>query len=134
MKKQFPISIDHLYEMLEFVLIQVISVGFTTDAIAKIELAVEEALINIINHSGLDEKSEIEIECLEIAQGIKITIRDNGIPYNPLTNLKVIDQKTPLEERQLGGYGIYLIVMLMDNVVYHHEKNTNVLTLTKYYT
>ena len=133
MKKAFSPTMDSLYEMLSFVVNQIVAAGFDDSIIPKIELATEEALVNVIHYSGLGEQDKIEIECSgEDGEGIIILIKDKGVPYNPIGQVKEIDTNLPIEERQIGGYGIFLITKIMDKVEYQRQENTNVLSLKKY--
>lgn len=133
MNKQFSASQEYLYEMREFIGKNIAASELSRSDITKIELAVEEALTNILNYSGLGKDDTIDISiCL--TNGIKIVIKDQGVPFNPLCHSrKMFDPVTPLEHRELGGFGIFLILHLMDKVEYHRENNYNVLTLFKGY-
>ena len=131
MIKTFSASLDKLYEMLQFVREQANAARFDGSVSSKIELAVEEALVNIISYGYPNTTGTIEIQCtISNFSGIKITIRDKGIPYNPLTSSKIFTP--PLEGRSVGGYGIYFILKIMDEVDYKRENNYNVLTLVKF--
>lgn len=133
MQKSFPASMESLYAMLQFILQHSQKETFPPEVLQKLELASEEALVNIINYSGLDHFGQIIVACFsESSGGIKIVIKDEGVPYNPLENVCSIDRTTPIEKRKIGGYGIHLIVSIMDKVSYRREGNFNVLTLIKY--
>lgn len=119
--------------MLMFIKEQSEEIGFDNDIVSKIELASEEALVNIISYGYPGRLGNIEIECERLEnKGIKIVFRDKGIPYNPLRNLKQIDTKPFKQEKTIGGYGIHFILTIMDEVLYNREENVNVLTLVKY--
>ncbi len=93
----------------------------------------EEALVNIIRHGYPKEKGTISISCRQPSRlGLKVVLTDHGIPYNPCEHMRTIDSNAPLEMRNLGGYGIYFIVKIMDEVDYKHEDTKNILTLVKY--
>jgi serine/threonine-protein kinase RsbW len=133
MNKQFPVSTDHMHHMLEFVRDNVIAAGISKPIIGKIELAVEEALTNIISYSGLTSDSSVTITCIPISSGVRITLEDEGMPFDPLCKAnKIIDPTISLENRELGGFGIHLILNLMDKVEYHREGNRNILMITKW--
>lgn len=133
MNKIFPASLDRLYEMLHFIREQAAIAEFDESKISKIELAVEETVVNIVTYGYPKRNGIIEINCSpSIIDGIKIIIKDKGIPYNPLTNTKKFDPTATLENRDIGGYGIFLILKIMDEVDYKRVENYNVLTLTKF--
>lgn len=133
MNKQFPVSIDLMPQMLEFIRENAIAAGIHDPNIGKVELAVEEALTNIICYSGLHSAQFVEISCTSLSNGVRITLKDAGISFDPLCKAnKVIDPKIPLDKRELGGFGIHLILNLMDKVEYRREGNHNILTMFKY--
>lgn len=132
MNKKFPASLDKLYEMLNFIKEFAIGHGYTQSSICSIELAAEEALVNIISYGYPKEAGVIEIECHEKQGiGLQITLKDNGIPYDPLQNVKEIDQNISVEDRKIGGYGIFFILNIMDKVDYERTDNYNILKMLK---
>lgn len=132
---QFSASLNHLYDMLSFVRQQAVAAGFEQSRLHQIELALEEAIVNIVRYSGLDAHHQISITTTSLdAPGIQITIRDDGVPYDPLSKAPQTESemRDSVEAKKLGGYGIYLILKLMDRVSYKRDGNSNVLTLVKY--
>lgn len=133
MTKTYPASLDSLYEMLHFIRRHAQEADFDETEVVKIELAVEEALVNIINYGYPNTVGHISITCSRSEEeGIRFVIQDKGIPYNPLTNPNIFDPNSPLELRGVGGYGIFFILKIMDEVKYDREGSFNILTLTKY--
>ncbi|NWF68643.1 MAG: ATP-binding protein [Chloroflexi bacterium] len=106
--------------------------GMNERAIYHCRLAVEEACTNVIEHgyqfNGADKV--IDVVCQTFADEVIITIMDDGPPYNPLTKSEP-DPKTPLWERNEGGWGVAFIKKVMDRVDYRHEGNRNHLILSK---
>ncbi|HEY3370440.1 MAG TPA: ATP-binding protein [Prolixibacteraceae bacterium] len=97
----------------------------------NINLAIEEALINIISYA-FPENGTHEIK-LSVTLGnnlLEIKITDNGIPFNPLSHQQP-DITLSAEERPVGGLGIFLISQIMDKMHYTRQKNQNILTLNK---
>ena len=131
--KSFYSNIDNLYEMLEFISSQAELTGFSTLDISHIEIAAEEALVNIISYAYPEHVGNIEIACLT-EKGEKLTIKiiDHGIPFNPLSKPKKVDLSKSVEELRPGGYGIYFITRMMDTVEYTRENDSNVLILIKH--
>lgn len=132
--KGFPAKLNALYDMLAFVREEAKLAGFTPQEIPKIELALEEALVNIISYGYPSECAgdpSIEIEsCYLLEGGIRLQIRDQGIPYNPLENKATYNPAS--SDDNVGGYGIFFITNLMDEVTYTREQSTNLLTLVKF--
>jgi anti-sigma regulatory factor (Ser/Thr protein kinase) len=120
----FKAQIESLPKIMAWLREKVEHLGFDRSSLNKIELATEEAIVNIITH-GNTETLEVEVE-----GKVQITIRDFGPPFNPLEK-KQPDLNAPLEERQVGGLGIHLLLESMDEVYYQRLKNGNQLTLIK---
>lgn len=104
--------------------------GFSSVVIQKIELALEEALVNIINYAYQDAGGDISIECQCTDKKIIIQIADWGLPFDLLAQ-EDPDTSLSLEEREIGGLGIFLVKQMMDELEYQRENGQNILTLTK---
>lgn len=130
MKKTFYASIDQLAAMLQFVRSVVHQSQFEPPIALKIEVAVEEALVNIINYAYPSSEGEIDITCSIVDGGIDITIIDKGIHFDPIEYAK---EKYPLQAKSqyVGGYGVQLIMQVMDSVDYFREGEKNILTISK---
>lgn len=98
----------------------------------NINLVIEEALTNIIFYAFTDiNKHEIKMSVsLNNNKRLRIKITDSGIPFNPL-NQQQPDITLPVEERPVGGLGIFLISQIMDRMHYSRQNNQNILTLNK---
>ncbi|HPI38139.1 MAG TPA: ATP-binding protein [Ignavibacteriaceae bacterium] len=99
-----------------------------------IHLVVEEAVINVISYAFQDD-TEHEIEILVITNSnlISIEIIDDGMEFDPINVCDPTDLNASLEDRKVGGLGIYLIKKLMDEVNYKRFENKNILTLIKHF-
>ena len=102
--------------------------GLPDKKIQHIVVAVEEALANIFQYAYPGGDGTVEIVCREDSQTLTLEIVDNGLPYNPLTR-EDPDTTMALDERPIGGLGVYLIKQLMDTVHYRREGDRNILTL-----
>lgn len=133
MFKTFPASLNQLYNMLDFVKRHAASMGFEQSRILKIELAIEEVLVNIISYGYPQSLGDIHIYCFQedMPHGLKIIIKDQGIPFNPLLHIPEIYPEKIMQSNEFGGLGIFLIFKLMDEVNYKRESDFNILTLVK---
>ena len=105
--------------------------GFTPDATSQIRLAVEEAVVNVINYAYPPATHcDITVEVQIKNTGIKFTIIDCGTPFDP-TAYPEADITLSAAERAIGGMGIHLVRQIMDSVGYQRMGDLNVLTLTK---
>jgi serine/threonine-protein kinase RsbW len=106
---------------------------FQADAgtVYKIQLAVDEATTNVINYAYPGGTGPLKI-VLELAgEDILVTLMDKGKPFDP-TTIPVPDVSAGLDDRKIGGLGIYFMRKLMDNVSYSFDPVAgNKLTLKK---
>lgn len=118
--------------MLEWIGQQVVAMHFDGKTIRKLELAAEEAIVNIVNHAYRGGEGTIEIGVkVVLGSHVEISLKDRGPPFDPLQEERKIDPDLPLEEREEGGLGILMIRHYMDEVRYAREGGHNVLTLVK---
>jgi anti-sigma regulatory factor (Ser/Thr protein kinase) len=105
--------------------------GVSTDTVMALNLALEEAVTNVIDY-GYDDGGEHEFQVeLAVADGsVTATISDDAREYNPLLR-EDPDVNAPLEERRIGGLGVLLVKKLMDTVTYARTDGRNVLTMRK---
>ncbi len=105
--------------------------GLTIPLAMNINLALEEAVSNVIFYAFDDEKEhDIKIVISLENKNLSIEIIDDGKPFDP-TARKQPDVSLPAEDRPIGGLGIFLIRKMMDNVTYNRHNNLNTLTLLK---
>lgn len=94
--------------------------GFSEDDSKKIQLAVEEACVNIINHSFLpDEEGEYDIYFIKNLDSIEIHIHDMGLPYDPKADPDY-NPDADLFEQDMSGLGTFLISKTMDQHNYNN--------------
>ena len=98
--------------------------------IFQVNLALEELGINIMNYGETAE--EILVILASDEDTITINISDAGKPFNPLTEGPEPDITQELDERPIGGLGVYLVRTLMDELYYRREGDRNHLTLVKH--
>ena len=98
----------------------------------QLEIAVDEIMNNIASYAYQDKIGKAEIKIEIDSTSISITFKDCGIPYNPLEKDDP-DITLPAEERGIGGYGIFLVKKIMDDVSYEYKDNHNILTIKKKY-
>ncbi len=109
---------------------RMMDLAFDPDEILDTQLAVEEAVTNIIVHGYPPDEGEIRIRFRAAPRHIEIRIEDSAPPFNPLA-LPDPDISGDVEERKIGGLGVFLIRQVMDGVAYRREDNKNVLVLEK---
>ena len=100
--------------------------------VSTFELALEEIFLNVASYSIPQSAAGITVDVSlnYVAGEVTLTISDDGAEFNPLLN-DAPDLDIPLEDRAVGGVGIYLVREMMDNVVYHRHGNQNCLAMSK---
>ena len=101
--------------------------GMEARALKKTEVAIEEAVVNIVKYS---QAEWMELKMKNEKLKINITISDNGVAFDP-TKQKEVDIERVTEERQVGGLGISLLRKIADEVRYSREDEINTLTIIK---
>lgn len=123
---------DNLDRVLQYVDTALELMGCSMKNQIQIDMAVEELFVNIAHYAykgaagdavilaGPDPKTGI----------LRITFRDWGVPFDPLAKTDP-DISLSVEEREIGGLGIFMAKKIMDTMDYKYENGQNVLTMTK---
>lgn len=126
MQATFVARLNHLDVMLEWVRTALDHLKVKEEIANSIELACEEALVNIIQYSYPEKVGNVSLACKREEQRLVVTLIDQGVPHNPLLSLK-----PPTLSPRIGGYGICIMLHLMDQVDYLYTNGSNTLILTK---
>ncbi|MBL8190750.1 MAG: ATP-binding protein [Acidobacteria bacterium] len=129
---QVPSSTENLALIREFVTTIGRQATLSDEEINKLELAVDEACANVIEHAyGHDITKDVSVRATFDDEKLKISVIDEGLGFDPAkVNQKSVDQL--IHERRSGGLGIRLIKSLMDEVNYEIEPGQkNELHMTK---
>jgi anti-sigma regulatory factor (Ser/Thr protein kinase) len=95
------------------------------------ELALEEIFMNVAMHgSSAGRVPQVEVS-LALSDGcLTLMIEDDGPSFDPLS-LAAPDVTASLEERRVGGLGVFLVRQMMDAVSYQRLRGHNQLSMTK---
>ena len=105
--------------------------GLEKKPAAAIRLAMEEAVVNVINYAyPTGQNGLIRIEAKSDGRWLKLIISDEGVPFDPTETLQA-DTTLSAEDRPVGGLGIHLMRQLMDSINYERVNGKNILTLRK---
>jgi serine/threonine-protein kinase RsbW len=130
-KVTLPAKLENLDLMMGLILKSAESVGFDEKGKFQIRLASEEILVNIINHAYPDKPGAIELILTpRQKEGLEMVFADWGMAFDPLS-LPMPNVCAPVEERKIGGLGVYLLRKVMDEVKYKRENGRNILTVVK---
>ena len=97
-----------------------------------IDLAVDEIFSNIANYAYSPQTGQVTVCFRELTSppAAEIVFIDSGVPYNPLEK-EDPDVTLELEDRPIGGLGIYLVKKTMDAVRYEYVNGQNTLHIVK---
>jgi serine/threonine-protein kinase RsbW len=106
--------------------------GFSKGEVVKLEVAVDEACANVIEHAyGSDTTREVTVKATIDSNAVQIRVVDTGLGFDP-TSVADADLDSLIRQRKSGGLGMRLIKSLMDEV--HYEivpGQKNELAMTK---
>lgn len=107
-----------------------VELNMTVEQCYQVKLALEEALVNVINYAYPGKNNQpIWLEAELMPNSVRFTLIDEGIPFDP-TQHETSDVTAPLDERQIGGLGILLIRELMKEVHYENKDGRNYFKMT----
>lgn len=124
-------DLSHLVAIRQFVSQSGHKLDVDEQIVSDLQLAAEEICANAINHGYGGRGGQIEVTVERVAEGVQMTVRDWGNSFDP-ESVPVPDVDAPLEQRPLGGLGLFLVRQLMDEV--HFEfggVNGNSVTMIK---
>lgn len=130
--KTFSAMIETLPEVISFVEENLEGYGCSMKIQTAICIAIEEVFVNVAKYAYNREGGNIGLGiCFnEETRIVTFRISDKGIPFNPLDKTDP-DITLSLEEREIGGLGIFITKKTMDEVNYTFENKENILTMIK---
>lgn len=128
----YPADFVQLDAIRDFVGEAASQAGFSSQEIYSVQLAADEACSNVIEHAYKDiQGGDIEITCDVKPGEVRIVIHDHGTQFD-MGKVKKPNLSKRLEDREVGGLGVYFIYKLMDEVEFVSTKNEgNTLTMVK---
>ena len=122
-------KIENLDEVLAFVEAEIESSACPPKLMSQIAVAVEEIFVNIAHYAYNPEVGGAKIRIVA-DDAVVIEFEDAGKPYNPLEKPDP-NVHADIEERDIGGLGIYMVKNIMDAVEYRYEDGKNILSIRK---
>ncbi len=128
--KEFPARREFLPQMLTEITDEV-KKYFTDDKwINRLKVCSEEILVNIIDYSS-SKKVFVTCEFDEAENALRFEFADEGKLYNPLEEVPKVDIEEDIDDRSIGGLGIFLYTTIMDKLEYNSDDGKNHLTAYK---
>ena len=100
--------------------------GLAGEDLFAVELATEEAVVNVFKYAYPHGEGKIRLRCMEDGDRFVIEVTDWGVPFDATA---LPDPDLTLEERPVGGLGIYLIKKMTDEMRYTRQDGQNILSL-----
>jgi len=102
------------------------------EVFGDVRMVCEELVVNVVDYAYPDRTDGyLDVEIEKDEHVIAIRLKDGGVAFNPL-EVETPDITKPMEERQIGGLGIFIMLKKMDAVNYERTDNENVLTIKKW--
>lgn len=125
---QVEANLEYIDKMIEPIISSLKEVD--SKIVYQTNLVLEEIFVNICRYAYSPDKGDIDISYEISGKVLKVVIKDKGKAFNPL-EAKEPDLTASIENRQIGGLGIYLIKKMVDNIKYQRIDNNNVLQFEK---
>lgn len=124
-----PAELTSLEAIRRFIAEACDAAGLDGTAAYNLTLAVDEIVTNIILYGYADHGpgAEVRLEAEVAATELRLVIEDRGIPYDPTTRVMAEgESEKPLEERDIGGWGVYLALNSVDRFEYERNGERNI--------
>jgi serine/threonine-protein kinase RsbW len=119
-------DLENLDQISQFVATVAKTANLSSKDTYRLRLAVDEIVTNIILHgyaeNGLQGDIELKSHCNDYA--LSIIVEDHAVPYDPRLAPEP-DVTVPLEQRKIGGLGVYLTIRSVDEFRYEFVNNRN---------
>ncbi|MDR2966234.1 MAG: SpoIIE family protein phosphatase [Treponema sp.] len=122
-------KIENLDSVMDFIGVEMEKKNINMELQNNIKVAVEEVFVNISSYAYTPLTGNVTVK-MDMGSEIIIQFKDSGTRFNPL-EMDDPNIITPIEERDIGGLGIFMIKKLMDTVDYLYENGNNILTIKK---
>ena len=105
--------------------------GLSDERVGELELILEELLVNIISYAYEEAGTgTIRISASVDGSTVILELRDRGREFNPLER-ETPDLEADIEDRPIGGLGIFLVMELASTVTYARIGDENVLRVVR---
>ncbi|MBD5521908.1 MAG: ATP-binding protein [Lachnospiraceae bacterium] len=125
-------TIESIPKVTEFVDEQLEQLECPMKTQMQVDMAIDELFSNIAYYAYNPEigSATVRVEVIEDPLAVVLTFIDNGVPYDPLAKADP-DISLSIEERGIGGLGIYMVKKTMDDVSYEYKDGQNILRIKK---
>ncbi|MGK7903919.1 MAG: ATP-binding protein [Hormoscilla sp.] len=130
-------KLESLSAIAQYVMAAAKTAGLDKKLSYKLRLAVDEVATNIITH-GYEEaelEGEVQLQAKIDEKTLTLWIEDTGEAYDPTQKKTVAEEmlNRPLEDRPIGGLGVYLAIEGVDKFIYERvgDRNRNIFVMNR---
>ena len=125
-------TVENIETVTDFVNRELEALDCPMKAQMQIDIAIDELFGNIAHYAYNPETGDatVRVEVIEDPMSVVITFIDKGVPYDPLAQ-EDPDTTLSLEERSIGGLGVFMVKKTMDDVTYEYKDGQNILKIKK---
>ncbi len=127
-------TLENLQTVIDFATERLEARDCSMKVVMQMELVIEEIFVNIASYAYNPEigPATFCIEFEENPDAVLMTFIDGGKPYNPLEQDEP-DTTLAIEERDIGGLGIFLVKKNVDEISYEYSDGKNILRMKKFF-
>lgn len=119
-EKNFAGSVEQLAAIRSFVTSAAQALGANEDDVFACELAIDEAASNAFQHAYGEQGGSVQIKMWREGDEIVLALVNWGVAFEP-ENVPAPNLASKLEERPIGGLGLYLMRRMMDDVTFQFD-------------
>jgi anti-sigma regulatory factor (Ser/Thr protein kinase) len=107
-----------------------VAAGIAESDLAKLDLILEEILMNVARYAYTPETGAVEVAYASAGPcKLRVEVTDFGRVFNPL-EADPPDLSRGLADRPMGGLGVFLVKNMVDSIAYRREGDRNILSFT----
>jgi anti-sigma regulatory factor (Ser/Thr protein kinase) len=130
MEAKFQRNIDSLKQIFDFASKFINQKDLDEDIAFSINLVIEELFTNMVKyHPG--NSNDILISIVKDSNKLIISLTDYDVEPFDITDTKDVNPNQSLEDRRIGGLGLYFVMKMMDKVTYEYKDRQSKITLIK---
>ncbi|MFB2837207.1 ATP-binding protein [Floridanema evergladense] len=133
-----PGTLDSLSKISKYVLSAASAAGLDKKASYRLRLAVDEIATNVISYGYEDAKIQgnLDLQAKIDDSSLTILMEDNAAAFDPTTKFMLEEESInlPMEQRAIGGLGVYLAIQGVDRFMYERigDRNRNIFVVNRH--
>lgn len=124
-------DLNRIQELKDFIESIAQKLNMDPTVLGQVQLAVEEAVVNVMSYAYPEgENGFVTVKAMSDGHELRLVVIDSGVAFDPTSRGKA-DVSLSLEDRPIGGLGIFLVRELMDSINYERTDGRNILMMIK---